>query len=185
MSDLSAETSLQSSYGRTFPESLATKITASVASLLLLPEKTCRSSQQGNGGRTLVLCLDPKEQSRGGFRTPNFSSWPNGAVVSSLSQVLERGSIPQQYFLSSTACAGILRRAEKRGKALPTPLLHALQAAVGASSEPETLADKTRSSPVDDRDLTHGQHLRMLVADMQRIRREQETPDRDLMELLG
>jgi hypothetical protein len=34
-----------------------------------------------------------------------------------------KDSIPQRYFLSSTACAGILRRAEKRNRLLP-PLLH-------------------------------------------------------------
>jgi DNA (cytosine-5)-methyltransferase 1 len=45
-----------------------------------------------------------------------------------------RGSIPPQYFLSSTACAGILRRAETRGKALPEPLMRALMAV--ASQEP-------------------------------------------------
>ena len=59
---------------------------------------------------------------------PNISAWPNDAAVCSLSQVLEQGSIPQRYFLSATACAGILRRAEKRGKTLPSALLSALEA---------------------------------------------------------
>lgn len=49
---------------------------------------------------------------------------PNEQVA--LWQVLERGSIPAKYFLSSTACAGILRRAEKRGKDLPPMLRDAL-----------------------------------------------------------
>jgi hypothetical protein len=101
------------------------------------------SSHQGANGRTLVLCLAPKEQSRGVSSTPNISEWPNDAAVCSLSQVLEQGSIPQRFFLSGTACAGILRRAEKRGKELPTTLRHALQAVAGASSEPETPEDKT------------------------------------------
>ncbi len=59
---------------------------------------------------------------------PNISDWPNDAVVCSLSQVLVRGSIPPQYFLSSMACAGILRRSEARGKTLPEPLERALRA---------------------------------------------------------
>jgi hypothetical protein len=59
---------------------------------------------------------------------PNISAWPNDAAVCSLSQVLETTSIPQRFFLSSTACAGILRRAEKRGKELPEALRLALQA---------------------------------------------------------
>ena len=47
--------------------------------------------------------------------------------VCSLSDILERSTVPPRYFLSSKACAGILRRAEKRGKALPPLLLQALQ----------------------------------------------------------
>jgi hypothetical protein len=77
------------------------------------------------------MCLDPKEQSRGEFSMPNISAWPNDASVCSLSQVLEQTSIPQRFFLSSTACAGILRRAEKRGKTLPLALEQALKAVAG------------------------------------------------------
>jgi len=36
--------------------------------------------------------------------------------VCSLSDILETGDLPQRFFLSAKACAGILRRAEKRGK---------------------------------------------------------------------
>ena len=118
------------SSGRTSQEFSTQKITPSVVSLLDLPEKICRSSHQGNDGQTLVLCLDQKEQSRGASSMPNISDWPNGASVSSLSQVLETGSIPPRYFLSSMACAGILRRAETRGKQLPPMLKAALE--VGA-----------------------------------------------------
>jgi hypothetical protein len=49
--------------------------------------------------------------------------YPNDAVGSLLSDILETGDVPQQFFLSKTACEGILRRAEKRGKTLP-PMLH-------------------------------------------------------------
>ena len=93
-----------------------------------MPGKMARWNHQGASGRTLVLCMDPKEQWRGDSSTPNFSAWPNDAAVCSLSQVLEKGSIPQRFFLSGTACAGILRRAEKRGKSLPPSLHAALQA---------------------------------------------------------
>jgi hypothetical protein len=82
------------------------------------------------------MCLDPKEQSRGGFSMPNISDWPNDAAVCSLSQVLETGSIPQRYFLSGKACAGILRRAEVRGRALPSALLEALRRAADGASAP-------------------------------------------------
>jgi hypothetical protein len=77
----------------------------------------------GENGRTQVVCLDQKGLSPGASLMLNFSEWPNDAAVCSLSQVLEKDSIPQRYFLSSTACAGILRRAEKRKRLLP-PLLH-------------------------------------------------------------
>lgn len=46
-----------------------------------------------------------------------------------LSETLETGPIPSKYYLSPKACAGILRRAEKRGKTLPLQLAHALKAA--------------------------------------------------------
>jgi len=59
--------------------------------------------------------------------------WRNGASVSSLSQILETGPIPRRFYLSSLACRGILRRAEKRGKTLPP----SLQAALEATASPE------------------------------------------------
>jgi hypothetical protein len=65
--------------------------------------------------------------SRTEFLTLNTSEWPNEGVACSLSDTLETGSVPQRYFLSATACAGILRRAEKRGKVLPKALEQALQ----------------------------------------------------------
>jgi len=51
--------------------------------------------------------------------------------VCSLSDTLETGDLPQRFFLSATACQGILRRAEKRGKVLPPMLEKALQAVSG------------------------------------------------------
>lgn len=63
------------------------------------------------------------------FWTLNTSEWPSDAAVCSLSDVLETGEVPQRFFLSATACRGILRRAEKRGKELPAALKSALEAA--------------------------------------------------------
>ena len=77
--------------------------------------------------------------------TPNISAWPNAAAVCSLWQVLEKGSIPHRYFLSAKACAGILRRAEARGKTLPEPLQVALvQAASLEQTKP--VADMSSQS---------------------------------------
>lgn len=52
----------------------------------------------------------------------------NGAAVCSLSDILETGPVPQRYYLTAKACAGILRRAEKRGRAVPPSLQRALAA---------------------------------------------------------
>ena len=130
------------SSGKTYRAYSRTKRMRSAAFWQGLPEKIASCSRQGADGRTLVVCLDPRAQSRGASLTPNISDWPNDAAVCSLSQVLERGSIPQRYFLSSTACAGILRRAEKRGTALPPALQQALQT-VAQRTEREAEAPKT------------------------------------------
>jgi hypothetical protein len=54
--------------------------------------------------------------------------------VASLSEVLETGPLPPRYSLSAKACSGILRRAERRGKALP-PMLKAALEAVATGTE--------------------------------------------------
>ncbi len=66
-----------------------------------------------------------------GSWTHNGSEWPKDAAVCSLSQTLEQGPLPPRFYLSQKACAGILRRAEKRGKELPPMLEQALKAVAG------------------------------------------------------
>ena len=61
-----------------------------------------------------------------GSWTLNGSEWPSAVVVCSLSDTLETQAVPQRFYLSQKACAGILRRAEKRGKKLPELLERAL-----------------------------------------------------------
>ena len=61
--------------------------------------------------------------SLGACTTPNISAQHSGAGACFLSQILE-AEAPVKYSLSPKACAGILRRAERRGKDLP-PLLKA------------------------------------------------------------
>lgn len=131
-------------FTKTYLDFLATEPTRSDAFLAHLPGKMIRSSRQGVNGRTRVVCLDPKEQWRGGSSTPNTLDSPNDASVCSLSQVLEKGSIPPQYFLSSTACAGILRRAANRGKTLP-PALFAALTAIATSTTPEQTTSSNAS----------------------------------------
>ena len=69
------------------------------------------------------------------FVTLNTSEWPSDAAVCSLSDTLETGDVPQRFFLSATACQGILRRAEKRGKKLPPQLHKALHSVAQETSE--------------------------------------------------
>lgn len=57
--------------------------------------------------------------------TANISESPSGAVACSLSAVLMPEALPR-YSLSAKAAAGILRRAAKRGRALPPALNNAL-----------------------------------------------------------
>jgi hypothetical protein len=71
------------------------------------------------------------------FLTLSGSEWPSAAVVCSLSDVLETGEVPRKYFLSPTACRGILRRSENRGRELPTTLLRELQAGAGSTDQDE------------------------------------------------
>ena len=60
--------------------------------------------------------------------TLNTTEWPSAAAVCSLSDILETGDHLRRYCLSPKACAGILRRAEKRGKSLPLALQSSLEA---------------------------------------------------------
>jgi hypothetical protein len=56
--------------------------------------------------------------------------------------------IPERYFLSSTACAGILRRAEKRGKQLPPLLDRALRATVAGAAPSVQVVGTTEDGSV-------------------------------------
>jgi hypothetical protein len=68
----------------------------------------------------------------------NISESPNDAVESFLWQFLDPPeSIPGRFYLSARACAGVLRRAEKRGKVLPAQLKVALEAVAQCESQPE------------------------------------------------
>ena len=62
----------------------------------------------------------------GEYTMHSFGESPSEENASRLSQILE-DSAPQKYCLSARACAGILNRASKRGKALPPELKEALE----------------------------------------------------------
>ena len=57
----------------------------------------------------------------------NISECPNEGEESSLSQILQADPHPR-FFLSPRACQGILNRAARKNKTMPTPLKQALEA---------------------------------------------------------
>ena len=95
------------------------------------------SAEHGRAFQSLleaVAELWPDGGRHGECWTLSSSVWPSGASVCSLSEYLEAPPVPQKYclsprryFLSARACAGIIRRAERRGKALPRELREALE----------------------------------------------------------
>ena len=109
---------LLSSFGRMFPDcSLPTT------------DATCSAWSWSFSGSGIV--------EDGALLMLNSSEWPSaaeGSSVCSLASILEP-RVARKYYLSRKACAGILRRAEKRGKKLPAQLEEALKAVV---SEPPT-----------------------------------------------
>lgn len=66
----------------------------------------------------------------GEYTTLNTGMSRSGASASFLSGILEAAPLPK-YYLSRTACLGILRRAKKRGKELPPVLKQSLEIQAG------------------------------------------------------
>ncbi len=130
---------------KTYPESSAPKTTPSAPFWADYAEATSPSMPPLMDGRVRVWLLGRPALSHGGYWMPSTSEWPSdgSASLCSLSEVLEAGPVQTRYFLSATACKGILRRADKRGKDLPTALLRALQQVAEASNDAETPEDKT------------------------------------------
>ena len=77
-----------------------------------------------------------------GSWTLSTSACHRDVKESFLSDILQEiQDVPEKYYLSPTACEGILRRAEKRGKSLPPLLKQALLAVSGLKEQedqPET-----------------------------------------------
>lgn len=88
--------------------------------------------RKGNGEQAAVS-WETDSPSLGVYSTHSFGECPNVAVESRLSQILEE-TPHQKYSLSAKACRGILRRAERRGKALPETLRAALESQIAAEA---------------------------------------------------
>jgi hypothetical protein len=91
-------------------------------------QPTLFGSDRDDGIR--VWLMEEVEPLHGACWTPDTSEWPNGGegfLRVSLSEVLQRIGQDERYWLSPKACRGILRRANRRGKALPEALQAALE----------------------------------------------------------
>ena len=108
-------------------------------------EKTSKPSlrkSSGSSSRNAPMCLCLKTES-GAKQDACMTNWADGALLgeytmhsfgeypreenaSRLSQILEECA-PQKYYLSARACQGILNRAKRRGKNLPSELKAALE----------------------------------------------------------
>ena len=85
----------------------------------------------------------------GSFGTPNTSECPKDAVECSLWQILQ-ATAPSRYSLSQTACLGILRRAECRGKSLP-PLLEAALRMQAGLDPPAPISGEAKAYHINQR----------------------------------
>ena len=87
---------------------------------------SCRSTTDETSGESSQTWMSSGMAWRGEYWMLNGSESPSDASACSLPDVLETGSHLSKYFLSPRAAAGILRRAERRGRDLPEHLAEAL-----------------------------------------------------------
>ena len=132
------ENTLGSPCGRTSPAlSQATKVRTSAPS----SKRSAKSEEKpllylnlrrGNGQKP-DASWETVTALPGASMTLNTGECPSVAVESTLSSILEVNA-PEKYRLSVKACEGILRRAERRGKALPEMLRIALEQTIARES---------------------------------------------------
>ena len=127
------------SCGRTSPEPSQATAAETLLSWLARWQDASSLSPSTDGG-TRAWRWAHAGSSSGRCLTRNGSEWRSGAAACSLSSTLETGAIDRRYYLSPKACAGILRRAAKRGKELPQALRLALAAAAGSEPTPSAMA---------------------------------------------
>ena len=118
-------------FGKTYPErSVATKERTSEPSSKNLSKSQSRKPLclrfRKAGGLMPTVIAETDGVLLTEFLMLNTGESPSVAVESTLSSILEV-NVPEKYYLSATACAGILRRAERRGKQLPPMLKEALE----------------------------------------------------------
>ena len=84
----------------------------------------------------------------GGCTTLSIGESPSVARESTLSQILDLNA-PEKYSLSPRACAGIIRRAEKREKELPDMLREALMEVIGLAGGLDMIEEEPEEEDID------------------------------------
>ena len=145
---------LDSLYGKTSQEpSVQTKAKTSLPSSkpsAPSARKTLMFLDQRTGfGNLLGAYWETTSALPGGFSTLNTAEYPNVVKESTLSQILQLDA-PEKYSLSPTACAGIIRRAEKRGKELPDMLKDALMEVIGRAGGIEQIDEEPEEEMTDE-----------------------------------
>lgn len=117
-------------------------------------------SQESATGPTRVWLLDPSAPLPTGSWIPSFSDHLNegGGFSCSLLDILELGWLPTRFFQSDIACAGILRRAARRGRSMPEALAQALEAVAGdlTNLTDEELAAREAAAGLTEEDWDEG-----------------------------
>jgi hypothetical protein len=107
----------------------------------LFPESDAEVS--GSGGLVLELLPDQPESPHGAYWTPSTWGFRSAAAVYLSSVLVPASSIPERYYLTTKACAGILRRARRRGKQLPHVLEMALRLRAYGSTDLPAVMEET------------------------------------------
>ena len=100
----------------------------------------------GMGGNLLGAYWETVTALPGGYTTPRGGEFRSDGGECTLSQILDLNA-PEKYSLSPTACAGIIRRAEKRGKELPDMLREALMEVIGLAGGMENIEEDLEEEP--------------------------------------
>ena len=107
--------------------------------------------REGMGGNLLGAYWEMDTVLPGVSMMLNTGECPSEERESTLSQILDLNA-PEKYSLSPKACAGIIRRAEKRGKELPGMLMEALMEVVGQVGGLEQIAEEPEEDEPEEFD---------------------------------
>ncbi len=124
------------SFGKTCPERLAVTKDWILEPCLKRSQRPRFQCLRITNGQTPEWSNGMAVRLPGECLTRNIGASPNVAVESFLSQILQ-DTVPEKYYLSARACEGILRRAERREKDLPTELKVVLEAQASYGCAPD------------------------------------------------